>query len=1645
MNRLSTRQLRQSIACSGQILGILSQAGKRIFVPLLVALLLLGLIPPPLVTSIVPSALVPMAEKVMQRLPGTTVAYAQTDGTITIIKNTVGSDGTFTFASADGDLGGLSISTTGNTGSSATFTKSSGIYTITEDVLVGWALSDIDIAGDADDGSTWQIDSRQMVIDLDASENITVTFTNATSDYAVNSAEISGVSDSGTSAGPVAAGVFVQVFEVDYGDLPDGDSAGGVATNSPNYNTNITGTIGASHVITPGLYLGALVDGESGGQPTATADGDDNADTPDDEDGIIFPTFTGGASATITATVVNTTGTDATLYAFIDWNGDGDFIDTNEAISQTVSSVPASQTVAVLVNVPADADTTQQLGARFRLSTDTGLGADGTATDGEVEDYLIAVEPLVNLGNQIWHDWNNDGVLDAGEPGIDTVAVELYRDTDGDGAFTLGVDELVSTTTTSNGGYYTFTNLAQTTAVTSTYIVVITDTNFISGTGLLIDYVSSDGNGEPAPDPDDDVDDDDNGSPSGTLGAADGIIASLPISLTAGSEPMTSTVSGDANWTVDFGVWKPVSLGNRVWYDLNNNGIQDTGEAGIPGVVLELLDSTDQPVAQLGTANPYTVTADANGLYTFTNLISGTYKVRVAAVNFAAGGVLANYTLSSVSDNDPNDDANNSDNNGQQPVSAAGVSTTGISSGAVQVTPNSEPTTDGDSDNDSNLTVDFSFVAYDLGDLPDLYGTVGITTGASHVISTSIYLGNSVDAELNGQPNSAATGDDSADSPDDEDGVTFSAPVVNGTMQITVTANVSGYLSAWIDWTGGGTLAPIAYSSSTGGGLSGAGTMSALLLPTMAGDSYVFDVAVPGTITDTIYTRFRFTQDGTWTPSTTGTAPDGEVEDHAITPSTADWGDLPAIYSTTAISNGASHIIDGATFLGAGVDDEADGQPATNADADDNNDSDGAGVGVDDDEDGITFASPIMAGQVATITVQSTDGFLNAWIDFNGDGDFDDTDEQIVTTDTAVVSGTTTITFTAPGVISDTLYSRFRLSANAGEVTSPDGQAATGEVEDYVLMSLGNRVWLDDGTGGGTVNDGLLNGSEAGIGSVDVELYDATGTTLLASTTTDANGYYTFTGLISDTYVVRIPASEFGAGQPLANHLSSTDSASIGQDPDADADDNDDNGQDSADPSANGISSAPVTLVYGDEPDTAVDGNGTNSNLTVDFGFVQYDWGDLPDSDGVTLNNTPDYNTDSTNVPTSTVGASHLIIPGLYMGSTVDSETDGQPSASATFGDGADEDSGVLPTSTASLRTFQAGATETVTVTVVNTTGSAAVLYGFIDFNGDGDFGDSGEAVTATVATGTNGAINLTFNVPSDANTTLRVGARFRLSTDTNLGADGAASDGEVEDYLALVTPLVQIGDRLWFEDDTDGDANTGTVTPLVGQTVTATTSAGAVYTATTDANGLYTITVPANATYTVTTDLPTGYVDSTVVATDGTDPTNNNDRNHDRTGTTVAVTTTDNLSIDFGFNNLVTFGDRAWLEDDSDGNANTGTITPIAGMTITATDGVNVFTATTDSNGYYSFTVAAGTYTVTYGALPAPYSGAIPSATPGAAALTGNSGTYQEAGDPDVSHPNGTTVTLVAGEANYEVDFAFNTLAQFGDRVWIESDSTLR
>jgi len=398
----------------------------------------------------------------------------------------------------------------------------------------------------------------------------------------------------------------------DWGDLPDGNASG-----SPNYNTDTTGTPGPSHAIIPELRIGATEDAETNGQPTAGADGDDTTGTPDDEDGVTLPTFIAGRSADVTVSVANTTGQLATLYGFIDFNGDGDFADAGEQVTTTVPTGTTGDDTLTF-DVPAGADTTQNLGARFRLSTDIGLGPDGPAPDGEVEDYLISVTPTYSLGNRVWEDVNNDGVISAGEPGIAGATVRLLdgsgNDIDSDPT-TAGIQP--TTTTTDADGYYRFDGLDA-----GDYIVEVeTPTGYISST-------------PDAGDPDTDADDSDD---NGTV-VAGANMRSEPVTLGAPGEPLSEgdlgpggqgTADAYANMTVDFGFYQPVSVGDFVWLDTNGDGIQDAGEPGLAGATVTLYDATGTtPITSDADGNSITpVTTDSSGAYSFTNLPPGQYTV----------------------------------------------------------------------------------------------------------------------------------------------------------------------------------------------------------------------------------------------------------------------------------------------------------------------------------------------------------------------------------------------------------------------------------------------------------------------------------------------------------------------------------------------------------------------------------------------------------------------------------------------------------------------------------------------------------------------------------------------------------------------------------------------------------------------------------------------------------------------------------------------------------------------------------------------------------------------------------------------------------------------------------------------------------
>lgn len=180
------------------------------------------------------------------------------------------------------------------------------------------------------------------------------------------------------------------------------------------------------------------------------------------------------------------------------------------------------------------------------------------------------------------------------------------------------------------------------------------------------------------------------------------------------------------------------------------------------------------------------------------------------------------------------------------------------------------------------------------------------------------------------------------------------------------------------------------------------------------------------------------------------------------------------------------------------------------------------------------------------------------------------------------------------------------------------------------------------------------------------------------------------------------------------------------------------------------------------------------------------DYGDLPES-GTSF------------VSTGAEAARHNIDDTVFLGTLIDGEPDGQSDTWANGDDLAnvdDEDSvaamPALPITPAAY---------TITAAVHNSSGRQGTVYGWLDLDGNSRF-EPTELITATVpGDGTVNNVELTWNNagPHTANTFARI--RFTTAVLSDNGAtpaderaQGLATDGEVEDYLAPVPctdPLV--------------------------------------------------------------------------------------------------------------------------------------------------------------------------------------------------------------------------------------------------------------
>ncbi|MCX6409236.1 MAG: hypothetical protein NT143_02160 [Actinobacteria bacterium] len=215
--------------------------------------------------------------------------------------------------------------------------------------------------------------------------------------------------------------------------------------------------------------------------------------------------------------------------------------------------------------------------------------------------------PSVGVGDKVWIDANANGIQDGSEAPLAGVQVQLLSP---DG--TIADDENgnpVAPVTTDSLGAYFISGLAP-----GNYKVQFT---LPSGYVFTTPTASAGTSGTDS-------------NPSPTTSAQVGVTPLFTVEASATGDTTSVSRSGAtlANLTIDAGVVRPVGMGNYTWVDSNSNGIQDVGEAPLPGVVVELLTASGQPATDAAGNPVASVTTDSLGAYFIGNLLPGTYTAR---------------------------------------------------------------------------------------------------------------------------------------------------------------------------------------------------------------------------------------------------------------------------------------------------------------------------------------------------------------------------------------------------------------------------------------------------------------------------------------------------------------------------------------------------------------------------------------------------------------------------------------------------------------------------------------------------------------------------------------------------------------------------------------------------------------------------------------------------------------------------------------------------------------------------------------------------------------------------------------------------------------------------------------------------------
>ncbi len=671
-----------------------------------------------------------------------------------------------------------------------------------------------------------------------------------------------------------------------------------------------------------------------------------------------------------------------------------------------------------------------------------------------------------SLGDKVWLDVNKNGIQDAGEAGIANVTVVLFNSS----------NTQVATTTTDASGNYSFTNLAP-----GTYSV-----QFTAPSGYTIS-VKDQGT-------DDSKDSD--------------------IDPSTGKTASVTLAAGQNNTTVDAGMYvSSATLGDKVWLDANQNGIQDAGEAGIANVTVVLFNSSNTQVA--------TTTTDANGNYSFTNLAPGTYSAQFTAPS--------GYTISAKdqgTDDSKDSDIDPSTGKTASVTLIAGQNNTTVDAG-MYVTPaslgdkvwldvNKNGIQDAGEAGIANVTVVLfnssnTQVATTTTDANGNYSFTNLAPGTYSAQFTAP-SGYTISAKDQGT-------DDGKDSDiDPSTGKTASVTLIAGQNNTTVDAGM--YVTpaslgdkVWLDANQNGiqdageagiaNVIVVLFNSSN---------TQVATTTTDASGNYSFTNLAPGTYS----VQFTAPSGYTISPKDQGT---DDSKDSDIDPVTGKTG----TYTLTAGQNNTT--VDAGMYV----------TPASLGDK----------VWLDVNQNGIQDAGE--AG-IANVTVKLYDCSSN-----------------LIGTTTTNANGSYSFTNVTPGsynvhFVLPSGYSFSPMNAGSDSTKDSDADLTTGKTACFVLApgqsnitkdaglyltpvltaTLGDRVWLDAN------HNGIQDNGEAGLSNVTVKLYSCSDS-LVATTATNSLGNYQFTNVTPGSYYVKFVS-------PVGYTITAKDQDSIDSlDSDADA------------------------------------------------------------------------------------------------------------------------------------------------------------------------------------------------------------------------------------------------------------------------------------------------------------------------------------------------------------------------------------------------------------------------------------------------------------------------------------------------------------